>query len=393
MSQLARVSNELGRSTGTWILTSGTDIAQMCDETLSDGTTTEFATPSTVATHSCTLKFGTSWNGAALARPYINTLSVLRVDVRYVTGAVDLVVKIVEGATNNTDGTVRDTWTIGTLGVNVYTSAGSVFRREIPSASIDAISDFTALSARLEYTNGTSGRRGAGTYVSIEMPSPNAPTLGRYTLDLAGLTALPPEWQLVTISALVPALPVVSSSVDAPSASSVLIYTCSALDLTADCRAMVRCSSGYNNTKSRLGSFIRQNPGWDVFGTDSWRYDDVPNEAAATPAYELKYDGAISSVLVSTAFTSVANLVAGDTHETRAVGTTISGWKNGVQIHQATDSTITAYGLCGVVHSPFGTTPWVGWDYFEMESVPAWGGPLVGGRLIGGSLVGGRLAR
>jgi len=119
-----------------------------------------------------------------------------------------------------------------------------------------------------------------------------------------------------------------------------------------------------------MGAFIRQDKDWVTPGTDSVRYDLV-NNLVATPQFDLKYDGGASATLDSELYSSTPNIAAGDRLQTRAIGTVISGRKNGVEITSFDDAARPALGAgyAGFLIAPFNGTPWVGISKFEMGSV------------------------
>lgn len=365
MGQLARLETEISRTAGAWPTTAGGSLAAEVDETLRDGTTTEFASPNTIATHIAKLAFGANWDGAALARPWRNDQCVLSVDARFIVGLIFITIKLVEDVAGNGYATVRDTW--GPLGGLLATY--QIYRRALAAAVVDSIQDFTKLGLQFEIQVGNVGRAGAISYAALEMPSPGGLTLGLYQLNFAGVVAMPRCFELFTINNTVPAQPIVNNRFDCSANGFVLIVPCHAVDLVADSYAEVKCAVGWNNTLTATAGFIRQVPTWVSPGVDSLRYDMVPD--AAFSRWDLKVDGGASVSLNTTPFATVPNLVAGDRTQTRAVGNNISGRKNGVQITAAVDATIPNAGHPGFVLSPSGAGPWIGIDYFEAGSTTA----------------------
>jgi hypothetical protein len=385
MGQIARPFADISRSAGVWLFTSGTDAYAMCDETLSDGTTTEVGSPNTIGTHTLKMAYGTNWDGSALVRPYDNNSMMIRLDLRELNGAIQVTIRLIEDVAGNGYATVRESWALGVVSNTAY----NYTRKNVAAATVDAIVDFTKLGIQIEYTIANAGRVGLATYSSIIMSDGVAPSYGSYSTSFPG-TDVPRCFESYTINAVTPDLPSVSGGIFSLTTNGfVLIMTCYAQDFIADHYAKVTCATGYNNAKTATAGFTRQYRRWVTPGTDSVRYDCVPDASNVPPAHVMKYDGGASAQIALVAFSSVPNLVAGDTYETRSVGTTQSGRKNGVEIVSGTDALITGVTWTGFVLSAIGASPWVGISNFETGSVPssASSGSVLGNRkFIGAGL-------
>lgn len=376
VSQLARCETEIGRSAGTWTATGNGALSAEIDETFSDGLTTEFGSPTTVATHTCTLKFGANWNGAPLARPADNTMCVLEAHLRLLNLIVVQEIDLVEGATTNTDGTVRDSWT-GLFAT--MTSSYQRFRRVLSSAVVDAISDFTALSLRFRIVVNNAGRGGLCTYAHLEMPGASAAANGQYVEDWSttGSTPMARCWTLHSGASLViPTPPTMNNEVNpTDSVSTLQIFRCHALYLPADSYAEVTVGAGYDPTLSKLTPFIRHKRNF-TGDTDQLRYNVVPAEPQAPNQYQYKRDGGPSSPILVTADATGIGLAEGVRLQTRAVSDTYTGWHDGTQIMTTTGD---ANGNLPLGHQGFVLVPFAGIAggvrRFEMSSVtndPSW---------------------
>ena len=333
--QLTRLETEVSKSAGTWSTIGGGTLAAEVDETFSDGTTTEFGSPTTVATHTAILAFGANWNGSALGRPYDNTSAVLEVHLRYATGLVVQNIYLVEDVAGNGYATVRDTWT-GLF--STMLSTYQRFRRAIASSVVDAIVDFTKLGIKFEIQVANSGRSGLCTYAHLEMGGTSVAVPGSYTEDFTGASSMTRGWTLHAGASLVLVTPptVGSNEVKPTDAGSLLqIFRSHHVYLPADAYAELTTGT-YTTAECKITPFIRHKRGF-TGATDQLRYNVVPNGPGAPAQYEYKRDGGPSSpILVTAAMGTYPDLVTNDLLQTRAISDTYSGRKNGVEMMTVT---------------------------------------------------------
>jgi hypothetical protein len=363
MGQLARCGSEFSRSAGAWA-TASASMADDIDETLSDGTATEFGSPSTIGTHTVILPIGTNWDGNPLVAPGTTADHICVVHTRFLTGAVGIVIDLVEDVASNGFATLRATFGASTGLAGTYKE----YRYKLTGPEAASIVNPANLAYRFVITVGTAGRRGLCTWATFELPSPAGTPLAYWSESFAGLSTLPRWWTQnpTGTNDVKPPVIITNGQIRFDTAYS-SILTNHRADLPADCYAACTLGADYNAANTGVGAFVRQPRAWTQHGTDGYRYNNVNNTPAAQ--HELKLDGGTPGVAIaSVAFATVPNMATGDVSQTRAIGTTITARKNGTQIMTGTDASVAAAGHAGiVVTSGFGGTNY-GPSAFEMGS-------------------------
>lgn len=363
MSQVFRPIQDGNKTAGTWVVTSGDNVIYTnIDDLICDNTTTVATSPNSTGTWQSRVKMGIA-SGVA-ARPFINSTSMWDVVLRSPNlGTVVYTLRLYEGGSTTLGaGTLRDTWSLGTISSGTFQR----YRRNLAGSVIDAITDFSDLWIEVDAVCNAAGERWQLSQMELILGDAMGNRRGRIVQSFAGLSALPATWRQEGGSTILGVPTVGSNRLDTVTSGNILV--CHDQDLPADVYAKATIASGYDGSSVGVGAFVRLNRTWVTSGTDNYRYNEVNDSTEAE--HQIKLDGISASVKIDfVAFATEANLDDGDVTETRAVGTTISGRKNGTELNSGTDTTQQAAGHQGIVFRQVGATL-NGVTDFETGSIP-----------------------